>query len=126
MTEPWCKIVAFYDDFLPDEPSVQAVGDVARHINHGRLRSGLFAWTSHMDLFITQMPVSYPYDGPRLGISPRFDGTVEFRYIDTWDEKKQWHRTVDGSDAIQRLHGFLDQLTWFPRRSRIEDPSSES
>ena len=126
MTRPWSEIVAFYDGHLQRESSFQAVGNVARHIGGGQLRSGLFAWTSMHDPCITQMPVSYPYDGAYLRISPRFDGTVEFKYLDTWDEQKQWCRTVAAADTVPRLLRFLHQLRWFPHRSERRQNSGSN
>jgi hypothetical protein len=57
-----------------------------------------------------------PYDGPYLRISPRFDGTIEFRYIDTHIEDKQWRRVVNENDAFARLERFMGQVHWIPRR----------
>jgi len=45
--------------------------------------------------------------------SPLPDGRVEFRYLDTRDHEKQWHRTVDAKDALPRMLSFLGQLHWF-------------
>jgi hypothetical protein len=67
------------------------------------------------DLHIVQTPVTYPYDGPCLIISPKADGLVDFRYVDTIIVSKQWHRTVPGSEAFSRLQRFADQLHWFAR-----------
>ena len=67
------------------------------------------------DLCIVQTPVTYPYDGPRLIISPAKDGSVEFRYVDTMIEAKQWSRVEPGPAAFDRLQRFTDQLHWFAR-----------
>jgi len=42
------------------------------------------------------------------------NGSIEFRYIDTYDKSKQWHRTAEADPAWARLIKFLDQLGWFP------------
>lgn len=49
------------------------------------------------DLCIVQTEVSYPDDGPcpSLRVSPISEHQIEFRYIDTHDKAKQWHRTVE-------------------------------
>jgi hypothetical protein len=60
--------------------------------------------------------VPYPYNGPYLRISPRFDGTLELRYIDTHIEDKQWRRAVDQDHAFARLERFMEQVLWIPRR----------
>ena len=80
------------------------------------LAGGLFAWTSMMDLCITQTPVEYPYNGPYLRISPKSDGTLEFRYVDTWDDRKQWHRIVPEDKAFERLQRFVADLHWLTLR----------
>jgi len=67
------------------------------------------------DLCIVQTEVTYPYNGPLLRVSPVSENQLEFRYEDTWDKAKQWHRTIDAEDAMPQLLRFLDQLRWFPR-----------
>jgi hypothetical protein len=74
------------------------------------------------DLCIAQVPCTYPYNGPYLRVSPRFDGTIEFRYIDTAIEERQWHRLVNEEDAFRRLELFMDQLHWVVRE-RKSDPA---
>jgi len=64
------------------------------------------------DLCVTQTPVVYPYMGPLLRVSPRLDGLVEFRYIDTPQEEKQWVRVERPEQVVSRLHAFLRQLKW--------------
>jgi hypothetical protein len=82
----------------------------------------LHAWTSMHELCIVQVPCTYPCDGPYLRISPRVDGTIEFRYIDTPFASKQWHRVVKEEDAFRRLERFLDQLHWVGREKK-RDPA---
>jgi hypothetical protein len=90
---------------------------LVKHVADSPLAAGLHPWTSMFDLFLTQTAVSYGYDGPRLRISPTHNGQIEFRYIDTCDAEKHWHRTVEATEAVPRLLKFLDQLRWFPRES---------
>jgi hypothetical protein len=47
-------------------------------------------------------------------MAPVSEDRIEFRYLDTLDKAKQWHRTVDADQALPRLIKFLDQLKWFP------------
>jgi hypothetical protein len=77
------------------------------------MRRGFFEWTSMYDLCIVQTPVTYPYSGPCLCISPGANGQLEFRYLDTIVDEKQWHKTVDGDEGFARLERFIDQLHWF-------------
>jgi hypothetical protein len=113
MTKDWSAIVARYAVAATSDPSIEGVAALARHIQETELSSGLFGWTSMFDLCITQTEVSYPYHGPYLRIKPQPAGMVEFRYIDTFVEAKQWQRTVPAAEVIPRLHSFLGQPHWF-------------
>lgn len=103
MTRARPHIVAHYDDYPGGDRSIRALGAVARQITQGPLATGLYAWTSMFDLCIVQRPVGYPFDGPFLRISPISDNQIEFRYVDTPQKAKQWHRTVDADQAWPRL-----------------------
>ena len=117
MTRPWREIVAGYATYPGAWRSIHALETLTRQISESPLSTGLFAWTSMFDLCIAQNEVSYPYDGPRLRISPLSPDQLEFRYEDTLDKAKQWHRTVDSEEAAARLLKFLDQLRWLPPES---------
>lgn len=82
-------------------------------IESSRYEDGLFAWTSVFDLCIVQTPVTYPYEGAYLKISPIEDGQLEFRYLDTPIETKQWRRVVAGADGFARLERSLEHLHCF-------------
>lgn len=114
MIRPWHDIAAHYASYDGDARSIQAIGELAQRINESHLANGLFAWTSIYDLCIVQTPVTYPYDGPLLRLTPVSATQIEFRYLDTFVHAKQWHRTVDAGKAWARLIKFLDQLRWFP------------
>ncbi len=92
---------------------IESMLSLVTEIIQSKYKIGLFAWTSMHDLCITQQQVDYPYDGPYLKISPLFDGNIEFRYIDTNIESKQWYRVVKEEKAFLRLEKFLNQLKWF-------------
>ena len=115
MTKPWPEIHAHYVGHERDWRSIRALATLAQRISEGPLSGGLFAWTSMFDLCIVQTEVTYPYNGPLLRLSPVSEDQLEFRYEDTWDKAKQWHRTIDAEDAMPQLLRFLDQLRWFPR-----------
>ena len=110
MTQPWPQIVARYGDYKGDRKSIHALGALAQRITQSPLANGLHAWTSMFDLCIVQIPVSYPFDGPFLRISPITEDRIEFRYVDTLEKDKQWHRTANTTQAWLRLISFLDQL----------------
>jgi hypothetical protein len=114
MTRPWAQIVARYEDYADGVRSIRALERLARQISESPLANGLCAWMSMFDLCIVQTPASYPYDGPWLRILPVGEDRVEFRYLDTLEKAKQWHRTVEADQAWPRLIKFPDQLRWFP------------
>ena len=85
---------------------------LVEQIEASHYAKGLHGWTSMHDLCIAQTPGS-PQSGPYLRIAPRFDGKIEFRYIDTYRAERQWHRIVNEDEAFSRLERFFDQLHWF-------------
>lgn len=114
MIRPWEEIRQEYERRSESLPALRAMTELVENIQNSRL-SRLYAWMSMHDLYVVQQPVSYPYDGPRLLISPRFDGTIELRFIDTPNKKKQWRRDVPEHLAFERVERFTDELRWFPR-----------
>jgi hypothetical protein len=117
LNKPWPQNVARYEMYSGPDASVAGMLALTRFIADSRLATGLYAWTSMFDLCITQTPVTHPYDGPFLRVSPQFNGKIEFRFIDTHQKELQWHRVVDAGDAIPRMVSFLDQLRWFTKGS---------
>ena len=113
MTRPWDQIRAHYRSLVKAGSSLRAMHELVRSIESSRYRDGIFAWTSMYDLCIVQTPVNYPYDGPYLRVSPLHDGQLEFRYVDTAIEDKQWSRVVDGPGSFARLERFFEELHWF-------------
>ncbi|MDM9622454.1 hypothetical protein [Rhizobium sp. S96] len=94
-----------------------AIGDIAKHINQSTLCLELFGWSSMLDLCVQQTDVA-PFSGPYLRISPLPSGMIEFRYIDTMLEDRQWHRTEAPAQTIGRLEAFFDQLCWRNRSAK--------
>jgi hypothetical protein len=113
MVVSWIEIRNYYVALVDGSAPLDSMLLLVSEIERSRFAQGLYAWTSMCDLCIVQTPVSYPYHGPYLRISPRSDGKLEFRYVDTYNESKQWHRTVEGRDGFSRLERFIDQLHWF-------------
>jgi hypothetical protein len=123
MIRPWSEIEDFYRELVrPGQTAVLAMMQLVGQIKNSPYAQALNAWTSMLDLCIAQVPCNRPYDGPFLRISPRGDGTVEFRYMDTAIEARQWHRIVKEDEAFQRLERFIDQLHWVARE-RKRDPA---
>jgi hypothetical protein len=123
MVRPWATIRSFYADLVSSSRLVErglpvdSMLELVQAIEVSHYASGLYAWTSMHDLCIVQTPVSYPYDGPFLRVSPLIGGKLEFRYIDTFKKDRQWHRTVEGSKGFSRFERFIDELHWFTHTS---------
>jgi hypothetical protein len=91
--------------------ALRGVERLADFIAHSSLRHALFGWTSMADLCI-QQTAHTPSSVAHLRISAQPSGLIEFRYIDTAVERKQWTRTETPERAVHRLTTFLDQLHW--------------
>jgi hypothetical protein len=115
MIRPWDDIRRHYAELSPGAPWVGAMSDLVEQVQASPTLSRLHAWTSMLDLFVVQTPVTYPYDGPRLLISPKAEGVVDFQYLDTMVEERRWRRAVPAADAFSRFLLFTDQLHWFAR-----------
>ena len=112
MPKPWKDIAAFYRDLVDHGMQIRRMLHLTEQIEASHYAAGVFGETSMHDLCVMQTDGAF-WEGPHLRISPRFDGTIEFRYVDTHVTARQWHRTVRDDDAFARLIGFFDQLHWF-------------
>jgi hypothetical protein len=113
MIKTWKDIETFYQELVTNGLPLHGMVRLVEQIEESPYAGGLYGETSMHDLCLTQIASSAYPDGPHLRISPRFDGTIEFRYIDTYVREKQWHRVVKEGDAFSRLVHFIDQLRWF-------------
>jgi len=113
LIKPWANIRDYFEELANLSDSFEAMAILVTEIERSRYKEGLFGWTSMHDLCIAQTSVTYPHLEPYLRISPISAGQLEFRYVDTHNEKKQWQRVVHGSDGFHRLERFLAQLHWF-------------
>lgn len=113
MIRSWEEIRNHYAKLVEAGNSFGAMLKLIDEIESSPYRFGLFAWTSMHELHIVQSPVEYPYNGPYLRIVPVGEDELDFRYIDTAIEEKQWHRVVNGAEGFARLERFLKQLRWF-------------
>jgi hypothetical protein len=107
-------IKTFYQGLAAGGSPLQGMTRLVEQIEASRYVSGVHGETSMHDLCLTQVASSAFPDGPHLRTSPRFDGTVEFRYIDTHVREKQWHRMVKEDDAFSRLVLFLISCIGLP------------
>jgi len=125
LPRPWPDIVNAYRDIerrvTPEERAQKpfwraysAVGDLAAHIADGPLCPALFGWKAMHDLGIQQTYVD-THSTSHLRVSPQHDGSIEFRYVDTYFKSRQWSRSVPPEGVIGRFEAFLDQLHWIAR-----------
>ena len=121
MITSWDDIREFYEDLVKNGLKLEAMLKLIDNIKSSVYADSLYAWTSMHDLCIVQTPVTYPYDGPYLRISPLFNGNVEFRYIDTHVKTKQWSRMFDENNLYAKLMSFTDQLHWLVKDKRLND-----
>lgn len=87
------------------------IEQLADFIAQSLLRDVLFGWTSMADLCVQQTEHK-PYSVAYLRISAQSSGLIEFRYIDTAVELRQWTRTEPPERVVDRLRTFLSQLHW--------------
>lgn len=87
------------------------IEQLADFIAQSLLRDVLFGWTSMADLCVQQTEHK-PYSVAYLRISAQSSGLIEFRYIDTAVELRQWTRTEPPERVVDRLRAFLNQLHW--------------
>jgi hypothetical protein len=65
MSRPWPEIRRVY----ADAPSFAWTNGMIALVDR-LAESSLHAWTSMFDLCLTQVPTTYPYDGPMVKVSP--------------------------------------------------------
>ena len=119
MTRPWPSIEAHFREL--NDPARTAIADLCAFIEARRIRTGLYGWTSLWTLCVVQKPAAYPHDGPYLSIEPLQDGTVEFRYVDTFNKAKQWSRVEKPDGVIHRFRNTMKQLSWFTDPASLDD-----
>ena len=112
MIRPWSDISDHYKEY--NYSTTKALCDLSLKIGAGDFNVELFGWTSMLDLCISQQNVSYDdlTNVSFLKISCISKNDLEFRYLDTEIEKKQWSRIYPANQACAALSKFIDQLHW--------------
>ncbi len=110
MTRSWNKLSEHYRG--RNEESLVALGDLCQKIDDGYFSAVVYGWSSMWDLCIVQNKVAYPYDGPYLKISPTSENELEFRYVDTNMEAKQWFRVYAAAEYEEAFNSFIEKLHW--------------
>ena len=111
-TQSWSDIRDRYQGLGNDSKMGKDMLRLVEHVSNSPVAEGLHVWTSMFDLCITQTQQS-PYDDvPYLRISHKEHGKIEFRYMDTYKNDKQWFREVDAKYSTDRFDKFIDQIHW--------------
>ena len=118
MTRAWSELSAHFRH--PEEVACTAIAELCDYIEARPIRSGVHGWQSMYTLCVVQIPVAYPYEGPRLQIEPRSNGSVEFRYVDTYIQKRMWTRVEPADRVIERFRKTMIQLGWFTDRTTLD------
>jgi hypothetical protein len=116
MVRPWKEIGSFYRELADGGQSLQGMHRLVQQIEASPYASGIYGTTSMSDLLVTQTPQQPVGSNPGntyLRVSPRSDGTIELRYVDTHVEEKQWHRVVKNDEAFAMLVKVFEALHWF-------------
>jgi hypothetical protein len=114
MVRSWSDLKRHYEGCADSWSKLGGMIQLIENIEASPYAQGICAWTSMWDLCVAQMPITHPsHVGPHLRISPLHDGNIDFRYIDTHIEDRQWHRAVPAAEAFPRLERFFHQLHWF-------------
>lgn len=113
MTKTWEQIEKFYTDLQSNNPTSVSMLKLVKQIRESSYAEGIHAWTSCLELNITQSETTYPCEDQYLCIKPVDHEMVEFRFVDTPIKKKQWNRTVPADEAFDRLKRFFNELHWF-------------
>jgi hypothetical protein len=118
MARSWGDLKRHYADCAGSWSELGGMTQLIEDIEASPYAQGIWAWTSVWDLCVAQMPITDPMNAkPYLRISPLRDGNIDFRYIDTFIEDRQWQRVVPAAEAFARLERFFQQLNWFGRWS---------
>jgi hypothetical protein len=117
---PWLDVVASFEKLSAEHQQFAALRDLARRIASSGYASSLHPWTSMHTLCISQVDSPTRHLAPRLAISVLGE-ELEFRYVDTAVQERQWRRVVPSAAGFNRFVSFLDQLNWFGGAHRAAD-----
>ncbi|MDP4177135.1 MAG: hypothetical protein Q8900_02185 [Bacillota bacterium] len=113
MIKSWDNICNFYEQFQDKNNVFKNMFNLVTSIKNSKYSNYIYGWTSMYELYIVQTKVEYPYDGPRLLISPLENNKLEFRYIDTYCINRQWKRIFNADEGFLKLESFFFSIHWF-------------
>jgi len=121
MIRPWSEIIERYTN--SDTESLKAIGSLCESINAGPYGRSVHSFTSMGDLCICKTPnISKGATGPILKFTAINEREVEYRYIDTFIEGRQWYRVVPSDQVTSQFYRFAEQLNWFEGDGSVAEP----
>jgi hypothetical protein len=112
----WQSVEAFFAGLAAQDAYFEPMRRLVQEIADSEFAHTLYPWTSMHALCISQTRSLNPHESPHLSISLKSVSEMEFRYIDSAIESRQWSRMVAPDRALDRLLYFFGQLNWFGRR----------
>lgn len=113
MIRKWDDICSEYEKLSSNDSKFINFFNLVISIRDSKYSSHIYGWTSVIDLYIVQNEVNHPYDWPKLLVRQLESNKLEFRYIDTYKEERQWNRVLDGNEGYGELEKFFYHLHWF-------------
>lgn len=113
MIKTWDEICSVFEKLISKDKKFLNMYNLVIALKDSKYANYIYGWTSIYDLYIVQNEVEYPYDGPRLLISPLENDKFEFRFIDTYKCEKQWKKICRASEGFKELEKFFLSIHWF-------------
>ncbi len=113
MIRTWDETCNVFEKLINKDKKFLYMYNLVIALRDSKYANYIYGWTSVNDLYIVQNEVEYPYDGPRLLISPLENDKFEFRFIDTDKYEKQWKRIYSASEGFKELEKFFFNIHWF-------------
>ena len=114
----WPILAEHYDDaagYMPEwKAAHESMARLCRYIDASPMKSGLHGHTSMHQLRIAQVEYEFPPDPtiPWLTIEPKANDQIEFCYLDTNIEERQWRRITAPANVLDRFRNTVRQLGW--------------
>lgn len=109
-------VAEFFQRLALDDARFVPLRDLVGEIMDVKELKSLHPWTAMHDLCISQVAFADPHGSPYLRIRLVSERELEFRYVDTAIDARQWCRVESPENALRRLLSFVEQLNWFGRR----------
>ena len=109
----WFEVVTYFDGLSMRHPGFKPLTNLVEQIAASKFSEALHPWAATHDLCLAQRAAQGTGESPYLRLRLISDAAIEFRYVDTAVESRQWCRVEPADLAFGRLLIFFDQLNWF-------------